>query len=248
MKIGIITAMPEETAAIVRAVQQIRKIRSGQLIVRQARIAGHEIYLIEAGMGFANATTAARQMIEELRPDLILSAGFCGGITEGLRVGDVVLASALTIVSEAGLREVAVSIAPVSREFVSRQPLEGCRVCSGLFATTQTIMAKSRLAALMPPDVPFPVVEMESAAIALLAAENNIPFVGLRTISDAFDEELGFSLDEFCDARMRIRIPKVLWTIVRKPYIIPQLIRLARNSRVAAASLSQAVQRLLAVV
>jgi adenosylhomocysteine nucleosidase len=109
-------------------------------------------------------------------------------------------------------------------------------------------MRKSRLAALLPADAPFPVVEMESAAVAQLAGENGIPFVGMRTVSDPFDEELGFSLAEFCDDRMRIRIPKVLLTVARRPRIIPQLIRLARNSRVAAASLSQAVELFLAVV
>jgi adenosylhomocysteine nucleosidase len=163
-------------------------------------------------------------------------------------VGDAVVATGLAIVSVDGLKDVPVTIAAVSLDFVDRQVEEGQRVFAGLFATTTAIMQKSRLAALLPVDAPFPVVEMESAAIALLAGENGIPFVGIRTVSDPFDEELGFSLDEFCDERMRIRISKVLFTVARKPRIIPQLIRLARNSRVAAASLSQAVERLLAVV
>jgi adenosylhomocysteine nucleosidase len=47
---------------------------------------------------------------------------------------------------------------------------------------------------------------------------------------------------------MQIRIPKVLLTIARKPRFIPQLVRLARNSRVAAANLTQAMERLLAVL
>ncbi|MBC8017320.1 MAG: phosphorylase, partial [Verrucomicrobia bacterium] len=132
-----------------------------------------------------------------------------------------------------------------SRNFVARQTAEGRRVFGGLFASTPAIMQKSRLATLLPPDAPFPVVELESAAIAIVAVENGIPFTGIRAVSDPFDEELGFSLDEFCDERMRIRIHRVLFTVVRKPRIIPQLVRLARNSRVAAASLSQAVERFL---
>lgn len=248
MKIGIITAMPEETHAIVRPLRHAQKIRTGGRTVYRAQFSGNEIAVAEAGMGFSNATTAARQLISELRPDLIVSAGFCGGISAELRVGDAVLATGLTIVSENGLKEVPVSIPSFSRAFVSCQVAEGHRVFAGLFATTTAIMQKRRLAALLPADAPFPVVEMESAAIALLAGENGIPFVGLRTVSDPFDEELGFSLDEFCDERMRIRIHRVLMTVARKPRIIPQLIRLAGNSRVAAASLSQAVERFLAVV
>jgi adenosylhomocysteine nucleosidase len=248
MKIAIIAAMPEETRAIIRVLGHTKKMHMGHLVVYQGRASGHDLTIIEAGMGFANATTAARQIIGELRPDLVVSVGFCGGVLEGLQVGDAVVATGLAIVSEGGLKEVPVTIPEACRNFVCHQAAEGRRVFGGLFATTTVIMPKRRLSALLPPDAQFPVVEMESAAIAVLAGEHGIPFAGLRTVSDPFDEELGFSLDEFCDDSMRIRIPKVLLTIIRKPRIIPQLIRLAGNSRVAAGSLGQAMERLLAVL
>jgi adenosylhomocysteine nucleosidase len=248
MKIGIITAMSEETQAIVRALQHAQKIRTGGRTMYQAQLCGHEIIVAEAGMGFANATEGARRFMGELRPDLVISAGFCGGISAELQVGDAVVTSGLTVVSEGGLKEVPATIPSICRDFVSRQGDEGQRVFSGLFVSTTAIMQKDRLAALLPANTPNPVVEMESAAIALVAAENSIPFIGLRTVSDPFDEELGFSLDEFCDQRMRIRIPKVLLTVARKPRIIPQLFRLARNSRDAAASLSQSMEQLLSVL
>lgn len=248
MKIGIITAMPEETGALVRALRLTEKTRMGGRAVHQAQLSGHELMIVEAGMSFTNATTAARQLISEMRPDLLISAGFCGGISAELQVGDVVVATGLMIVSESGVHEVHATIPAACRDFVSRQSDEGRRVFGGLFATTTVIMQKTRLAALLPAGAPFPVVEMESAAIAQLAGENGIPFCGIRAVSDPFDEELGFSLDEFCDQQMRIRIPRVLATIVRKPRIIPQLLRLARNSRVAAGRLSQAVERFLSVV
>jgi adenosylhomocysteine nucleosidase len=248
MKIGIITAMPGESQAIIRALQHAKKIRTGERTMYQAQFRGHEIVVAEAGMGFANAAQAARQLMGKLRPDLMISAGFCGGISAELQVGDAVVAVGLLIVSETGLQEVPATIPAICQDFVSRQAEQGSRVFAGLFATTTAIMQKSRLAALLPADAPYPVVEMESAAIALEAAENGIPVIGLRTVSDPLDEELGFSLDDFCDDTMRIRIPRVLLTVVRKPRIIPQLIRLARNSRIAAASLAQAMERFLAVV
>ena len=43
MKIGIITAMPEETGAIVRALQPTQKMRMGGLVVQQAHASGHEL-------------------------------------------------------------------------------------------------------------------------------------------------------------------------------------------------------------
>jgi adenosylhomocysteine nucleosidase len=248
MKIGIITAMPEETGAILRISGKTQKIQVGGRAVHQAQVAGHELTVIEAGMGFDNATKAVRLLVEELRPDMLVSAGFCGGIRAGLVVGDAVLASGLVVISGSGLKPVEANIPAVCGDLVSSQTAAGSRLFAGLFVSTRSIMKKDRLDALLPPDAPCPVVEMESAAIALAAAEKGIPFIGLRTVSDPFDEELGFSLDEFCDRQMRIRIPRVLATIARKPRIIPQLIRLARNSRIAAASLSDSFGRLLAVM
>lgn len=248
MKIGIITAMPEETQAVCRASGGVTKTLIGTLVVRQVAVAGHEIVIVEAGMGFRNAATAAERLVHDVRPDMIISAGYCGGVSAELLVGDIVVATGVHIVSEGEREAVPVEIPAISRNFVVQQAAEGHRVFGGLFASTATIMPKSRLAALLPPDAPFPVVEMESAAIAIVAVENGIPFSALRAVSDPYDEELGFSLDEFCDDRMRIRISRVLLTIARKPRIIPQLIRLARNSRIAGASLSQAMERFLASI
>ena len=248
MKIGIITAMPEETQAIIRALPHTQKIRFGGAVLYHALFSGHEIVIAEAGMGFANATTTAGQLIADLRPDLIVSAGFCGGIADELLVGDAVLAAGLVMVADGGLKEVPIPGSPLGSVFLSGQSGEGQRVFAGLFVSTTSIMKKQQLSALLPAHAPYPVVEMESAAIALVAGEIGIPFIGLRTVSDPFDEELGFTLDEFCDGQMRIRIPKVLMTIVRKPRIIPQLIRLAGNSRIAAASLTRSMKCLLAAL
>ncbi len=248
MRIGIITAMPEESAAVVRVLGVVEKKCINGLKVLQGCCAGHEIILAEAGMGFRNGTAAAEILVRQDAPDLIVSAGFCGGIAEELRVGDVVVAAGLVIVSENGLENISADFDSASRDFVARQRADGQRLFEGLFVSTSVIMPKRRIAAILPADVPCPVVEMESAAIARVAAAHGIPFIGLRTVSDPYNEELGFSLEEFCDDGMRIRIPRVLFTIARKPYIIPQLIRLARNSTVAAASLSRAIGRLLAVM
>lgn len=248
MKIGIITAMPEENGAVIRAIQPAQKIRVGDLAAQQGRVNGHEVTVVEAGMGYANAAAAARQLFSGQRPELLISAGFCGGISAELKVGDAVLAAEVMTVSENGLQKVPFISQGDCRDLLSHQTGDDRRLFSGLFACTTAIMPKSRLAELLPPDAPYAVVEMESGAIAGIASENGIPFIGLRTVSDPFDEELAFSLDEFCDRQMKISIPRVLLSVARRPRMLPQLIRLAHNSRIAADSLSLVVARFLAAV
>ena len=129
----------------------------------------------------------------------MISAGFCGGIAPELRVGDVAVSTGLCIVAKGVVQHVPVEVAAAGPNFVARQSAAGARVFASLFAGTPSIMAKTEIAPLLPPGAAYPVVEMESAAIAIVAVENGIPFMGIRTVSDPADEELGFSLEEFTE-------------------------------------------------
>lgn len=234
MKIGIITAMPEEARAILKGAEELQKEQHGERSVFSCRIAGHEITLVEAGMGMLNAGWAATNLAVQ-SPDLMISAGFGGAVLPGLKVGDVVVAEEVLHWTGVDFERVATGM--YEPEHVSL-PVRGC------FITSDGILNKHELTGLLPGNTNRPVVEMESAAVARVATEHNIPFLGIRAISDPWNEELGFSINEFCDNKLRIRPFKVLATILRRPRIIPQLIRLARNSRVAARNLGVAMKQL----
>jgi len=245
MKIAVITAMPEEYRAVADSLGTATAARVGTLRAGRFSQAGHEILLVESGMGFYNAARAVELLISDGRPDLLVSAGFCGGIVPGLRAGDVVVAKEIIIAGDGGFEDIPIPLSPIGRSFVACQSAEGKRTVGGTFISTATTTSKRRLAGMLPGSYPNPVAEMESGAVAIIAAENNIPLLAIRTVSDSAAEELGFSLDEFCDPDLRrIRIDKVLLTVLRKPRIIPQLLRLSRSSRRAAESLTAALSRL----
>ena len=239
MKIGIITAMPEEFNAVAHSLGSGTYTRLGTLRAGRFSCAGHEFLLVESGMGLDNAARGAEALIRAGRPDLLISAGFCGGIEPELGAGDVVVAKKILITNESGFEEIPVQLSGIGQAFVVRQGGAGERVAGGTFVTTTAITSKKRLAEMLSGAYLNPVVEMESAAIALIAAENGIPLLAIRAVSDTASEELEFTLNEFCDADMRcIRPYKVLLTVVRKPRIIPQLVRLGFSSRKAAKSLT----------
>jgi len=243
MKIAVITAMPEEYNAIARSLGSGAAMRLAGLKAFSCHAGGHDFMLILSGMGFDNAARAAEAAMREWRPSLLVSAGFCGGIAPELKVGDVVVAKQMVIVTGRGLEEVPVLFSAAGQNLVARE--SGMRVLGGLFASTPVIMPKKRLAGMLPAGSANPVAEMESAAVAIIAVENSIPLLAIRAVSDPADEELDFSLGEFCDPGLRrISIHKVLLAVLKRPRIVPQLIRLARNSRVAANSLTAAMEQL----
>ena len=246
MKIAIITAMPEEFRAVTVALGgDVAATRLGILRAGRFTDAGHEYLLVESGVGLDNAAMAAELIVGDGRPDLLITTGFCGGIAPELRAGDIVVAHGIVIAREGYFDEIPAPFSGIGRTFVAGEAAAGKRVGGGTFVTTATITSKAQLGRMLPEQYPCPVVEMESGSIALVAAAHDIPLLAIRAVSDISTEELDFSLDEFCDAEMRrILIPRVLLTVLRKPYIIPQLIRLAFSSRTAEQSLAAVLSRL----
>jgi adenosylhomocysteine nucleosidase len=245
MKIAVITAMNEEFRAVTACFGGAGVTLSGMNKSSYCSMGEHEFTVVESGMGFDNAARAVEALIQTKRPDLLISTGFCGGLAPELRAGDVVVAQQIVIADGECFEEVPVQLSAIGQTFVARQAVEGKRVVGGVFVSARAITAKQGLVAMLPGHYSNTVVEMESGAIAIIAAENNIPLLAIRAVSDPVSEELGFSLDEFCDPDLRrIRLYKVLLTLLRKPWIVPQLVRLAISSHRAAEGLTAALTRM----
>ncbi|MDD2900203.1 MAG: hypothetical protein PHI31_16020 [Desulfuromonadaceae bacterium] len=247
MKIAIIIAMPEEFRAVAANFGTITEMPLGIFRAGRYRTGDLEYLLVQSGMGLRNAATATEALIKEFRPELLIATGFCGAVTPGLLAGDILVAEHVIIADESGCEEIPVHLSGIGQTFTARQKAEGKRVMAGTFISTASITSKAYLTKLLSAVPPNTVVDMESGAIAIIAAEHAIPMLVLRAVSDTADEELGFSLNEFCDEDLRcIRPYKVLLTILRKPHIMPQLVRLAFSSRKAAQSITTTLSRLFA--
>ena len=200
-----------------------------------------EVCLVESGMGVARASAATDALVAAASPAVILSFGFGGAALPGLRVGDLVLGMESWFVDTGRL----VPRPGIDRKLTEELALELGRifdgVASGEIITSQRILRKGDLAHSLPTGITSPILDMETAAVAEAAQRLGIPLVALRSISDDASEELAFSLDEFTGDDMAIRPMKVMATIARKPWIIPQLLRLARNSHIAGERLAQGV-------
>ena len=247
--IGLVAAMPEEIRPLLRrAGKQKRELVSGFDIYRFV-IGDREAALIESGIGAERAARATSILIDAVAPGMILNFGFAGAVLPGPKVGDVVMADRLLFFKERLFTEEPGLHWDLSERLAAL--LEAAcrgkdfRVQRGTFVTAGEIVAKQRLAGLMPEGTGYPVLEMETAAVARIAARAAIPLVALRAISDGAEEELGFTIGEITDHNMNISAVKLLRTIAGKPRIIPQLIRLARNSRIAGRNLAVALVALL---
>jgi adenosylhomocysteine nucleosidase len=248
-KIGLIAAMPEETGALLRRVTAPERGKLCGFKACHFAIGTREVFLVESGMGPERAAAAARALIEATAPELVINFGFAGAVTAGLAVGDIVVAERILSWGNGSFQEqqgldaglAGRSIKIVEAEFRGKD----FRLFPGTFITAAGIIGKREVAGLLPPGVAYPVLEMETAAVAQAAAEGNVPLIAIRAISDDAGEELGFSIDELTDREMNVSLGKVLVTVAKRPAIVPQLLRLARNSRLAGESLAGAVHALV---
>ncbi|CAH2031121.1 5'-methylthioadenosine nucleosidase [Trichlorobacter ammonificans] len=223
----------------------MRREKVDGLLIHDALLADRLICLVEGGMGAEAASRAAALLIKARRPRLLLSAGFCGAIRTGSIVGDTIICDRLLTLNAEGLSAPPPPEgSPSAAHLTSTLRSHGITALAGSFITTDRIVSKPELAQKLPHDLPTPVLEMESAAVAAAAAAAHLPFLGFRTVSDDAAEELLFSLDELTTAN-RISIPKVLMLCLTHPRTIPQLARLAANSAVAGKNLGLACRLLL---
>ncbi len=241
--IGIVTAMPEERAAALKAMRQLTRERQDGLLLYRGQLAQREACLVEGGIGTSAAARATKLLIDTHRPSLLISAGYCGAVRPGPAVGDLVLCSRLLTADPERVQEL---LLPGSHQRAARLAAElqrhGLRAWQGSFITTRAISSKAAISARLPEDMDHPVLEMESAAVALAANGAGIPFIGLRAVSDDAAEELLFSLDEISTAAGQVAPGRVLWLLMRRPALLGQMLRLAVGSTRAGTSLRRGLE------
>ncbi|MCL3862455.1 5'-methylthioadenosine/S-adenosylhomocysteine nucleosidase [Actinotalea sp. K2] len=88
----VVTAMPDESAPFLdRAAFVGRSLQVGHAVHRVLSLEGHDVLLVQCGIGLVNSATAAAVAISGTSPRVLVSAGSAGGVAQEVGVGDVVV-------------------------------------------------------------------------------------------------------------------------------------------------------------
>lgn len=242
--LGAVAAMPQEIAPLLRRVRRFRKEKISGFNLYRFDCGGCPVALVESGMGPEHAACATKALIGSVSPRVILNFGFCGGVLPGLAVGDLVLAERVFALSGGRLTEAPAPTPPLP---LAPSILESCRneglaTRCGSFITATGVVSKRELAQTLAGSIDEPVLEMESAAVFREARQAGIAAMALRGVSDPAEEELGFDIADICDAQLNLSRWRLMLTLARRPALVPQLIRLARNTKVAGTNLALGVE------
>jgi adenosylhomocysteine nucleosidase len=196
-----------------------------------------------SGMGPAAVLRAAETLISLCRPQLLVSMGFGGALAPGLAAGDVVLGETFWHYNPDTRELKTGSQPPVPGSMTQlHQALKtaGFTTVSASLVTTTCIIHKQKqgepLTAL-----PHPVLDLETAVLAELAAAHNQPFLSLRAITDTAGEEIPEFLRNAEDPGLAPGVREALKWLAQDFRRVQDLVRLWRASRRAAQALSEAL-------
>jgi adenosylhomocysteine nucleosidase len=242
--IGIIAAMTQECKALIRCVGKTERAMLGPFRCYRFQLSGRNCLLINSGIGLKQAINATRTLIAAAHPQLLVSFGVAGAARDDLRVGDVVVACQ-TFLFDKGRESLFHNLDSLSGAawHAAMHVFEGhdARLVSGTAVTSRM----SNAAQLVPEEMAYPILDMETAGIAQIAAEHKTALIALRAVSDTPREPLSFDLEAMTDDDFNLNIFKAAKMVLRHPGLVLGSFRIIRNANKAAKNAAAALVAVL---
>ena len=217
MRIALLAPMKPELAPLVRKLDLQPRDHSG-LRVHEAMVEGVDVVATITGIGTAAAIRATEAMLDAFVFDHVVVVGIAGGVGPTVDIGDLVL-PAVVLDGDGGP--------------AYRPTLLGDGTPRGTIITSDQFgYEPSDIARFIETDVVG--FDMETASIAAVCEQRGTPWCAFRAISDRGDDDtVDAEVLAMAGADGGGDAKGVLKYLVRKPWKIPHLARLAKGSKLA---------------
>ncbi len=219
MTTAILSALAEEQAGLVDLLEARTTVQHAGRAFHTGLLWGRPVVLALSRIGKVAAATTTTVLIERFGARRVVFTGVAGGLGDGVRVGDVVVASRLLqhdmdasplfarhevplygrshfdsdVLLGSELLQAARCIeggARLPAAARDRYALANARVHHGLLVSGDRFVSAAAEAAALLAGVPDALaVDMESAAVAQVCHDYGLPFAIVRTISDRADDQ-----------------------------------------------------------
>jgi len=233
MRYGFIVALPGEARAAAGGRWQWQ---DGWPVKRLRSAAGEEQIWVRCGIGPQRAAAAARWLVTQQVHGLALF-GVSGGLGPDLVPGDLVLAAAVLDCCET---EQPIRLDLVDEGCELALLIAGIRVQHGPVLTVTSPIRQPEHKAMLFQRHGALAVDMESAAVARVAAEEAIPCTVLRSICDPAQRSVAEEAFGIVDGEGRLRIKTLLVSVINRLGLVTDLLRMQRDFGPALRSLKQA--------
>lgn len=182
----------------------------------------------QLGVTGHRAADALERRLESVRPDVVVSAGFCGAIQPGLALGTTVVAENYTTLP--------------AKELLRGLP----EIRVGQLVTVPHVVTTSEAKMRLGLSSDALIADMETAHLADVCGVNGIPFFALRAVSDTCGQDLPVPGDVLIDPATGRPAPDLLFRyLLKNPRAAAGLNRLIGNSKLARRKLSGALEMII---
>ncbi|MBN2869911.1 MAG: 5'-methylthioadenosine/adenosylhomocysteine nucleosidase [Campylobacterales bacterium] len=227
MKIAIMGAMREEIDPILEVVGSHTRTEHAGNTFYECRYGNHELVIAYSKIGKVFSAITASVMCERFGAEVLLFSGVAGAISKDLKIGDLLMASALCqhdvditafghpfgfipegsvmVESDVQLRSLAAEVAVDM----------GIDLFEGIIATGDQFVASAERKAWIEATFHADALEMEGGSVACVCQNFGIPFFILRAISDSADGDAGIDFDTFLASSAQVSAKFILEMVQR---------------------------------
>lgn len=200
---ALLSAIPEEQQGLVDLLQYRSPMTVAGRVFHAGMLWGQHVVVGLSGIGKVAAATTTTLLAERFAPVRMVFVGVAGGLGAGVRLGDVVVSSALLqhdmdasplfprheVPLYGRSRFEADALLATALAQAARQALGSQRVHLGLIASGDRFVSSAAEVRTLQASLPDALaVDMESAAAAQVCHDYGLPFAAVRSISDRADD------------------------------------------------------------
>jgi adenosylhomocysteine nucleosidase len=226
--LGIVVALPEELPTLTS-----KKIPPSAL---------NSVLVICSGAGAENARKAAETLVSNGATHLI-SWGCAAALSPELKSGDLTLADSLL-----DAQHVQININSTWLAQVKTSLAKSLSVHTGTLLESLQIVALSSEKKQLHTETNAIVLDMESVAVAKVAAEKNLPFLAIRAIADPVTMDLPKAVSVAMNDNGKVLISPLLKYLLLHPSELPSLIKLGLHFSAAKKTLKHVATQLDTII
>ena len=230
MRVAIIAPMPNELRPVVKMLDLQRTGEQGGMPVYTGSTGTAAVVATQTGIGPRLAEAATERLLTSTAVDRVIVTGIAGGIEPVSAVGDLVI-PAEVVDGATGDRFRATPVGDVRPDGVIRTG-----------DATDYEFDDAEIARLR--DAGITALDMETAAIARVCQDRDVPWIAFRAISDmAGDESVGPVVMTLVNPDGSPRPWAAIRFLLTHPHRIPRMARLGRDANAAAVAAAKAAVR-----
>ena len=236
--VAVLFAMAVESGGFEDIVQPKRRIDGEGFSVRFGMLHEKKVAVVLTGAGRAAAEKATGAVLDAHEPGWVISAGFAGGLQEGVRLNDLVLADAVLDTEGTKLR----LDLRVDRDALAAS--EG--VHAGAILTVDRIVHDPAEKRALGEKTGALAVDMETIAVAETCRRREVAFSAVRVVSDTVEDELPPELQKLLEQQSTTRrLGAAVGAVFRKPSRVKDLWNLRERAIIASDKLGRYLSGLI---